>query len=136
VAAPFALWQNNQFTTQELSNPLVSGTSADPDGDGLTNDQEYLFGLPPKTSNPSPSPAVNLSGNQITLSFTAMMATGPGYNGLTRRYTLESSSDLGGQAWTAIPGFSNIAGNNQTVTYSTSTTGPLKFFRLSVRVVP
>jgi phospholipase/lecithinase/hemolysin len=136
AATPFALWQNNQFTTQELANPLISGPTADPDGDGLDNDQEYLFGLPPKAGNPSPSPAVALSGNQITLSFTAKIATGPGYTGLTRRYTLESSSAPGAMAWTAIPGFSNIAGNNQTVTYSTTASGPPKFFRLGVRVGP
>ena len=135
-ATPFALWQNSQFTLQELANPSISGPTADPDGDGLTNDQEYLFGLPPKVGNPSPSPAIALSGNQITLSFTAMIATGPGYAGLTRRYTLESSSALGSQTWTPIPGYSNIAGNNQTVTYTAATTGPPKFFRLSVRVAP
>ncbi len=136
AATPFALWQNAQFTSLELANPLVSGPTADPDGDGLTNDQEYLFGLLPKVGNPSPSPAIALTGNQITLSFTASLATGPGYNGLTRRYTLESSSALGAQTWTEIPGFANIAGNNQAVTYTTSTAGPPKFFRLGVRVAP
>ena len=135
-AAPFALWQNNQFTPQELANPLISGPTADPDGDGLTNDQEYLFGLPPKAGNPSPSPTIALSGNQITLSFNAVLATGPGYSGLTRRYTLESSSTLSNQTWNAIAGYSNIAGNNQTVIYTASTTGPPEFFRLSVRVAP
>ncbi len=136
AATPFALWQNNQFTPEELANSLVSGPTADPDGDGLTNDQEYLFGLPPKIGNLSPSPAISVTGNQITLSFTANMATGPGYNGLTRRYTLESSNTLDAQAWTEIPSFANIAGNNQTVTYTTSTTGQPKFFRLGVRVAP
>ncbi len=134
--APFVLWQNNHFTVQDLANPLVSGPEADPDGDGLTNDQEYLFGLLPKDSSPSPSPATSLSGNQITLTFTAMLATGPGYSGLTRRYTLESSNALNATVWTPLPGYTGIAGNNQTITYTASATGPRNFYRLGVRLTP
>ena len=44
--------------------------------------------------NPSPSPAATLSGNQISQTFTARLATGPGYSGLTRRYTLPRYSLL------------------------------------------
>lgn len=135
-ASPFNFWQNNQFTPAQLADPLVSGPDADPDGDGLTNDQEYLFGLLPLTGNPSPSPAAALSGNQISLTFTATLATGPGYTGLTRRYTLESSGSLNGAAWTPIAGYIDIAGNGQTVTYTAPATGPRAFYRLGVRLVP
>ncbi|MES2658542.1 MAG: immunoglobulin domain-containing protein [Verrucomicrobiota bacterium] len=136
VTPPFAVWQNNQFTAGQLADPLVSGPGADPDGDGLTNDQEYLFGLLPLAGNPSPSPTATLSGSQISLTFTARLATGPGYTGLTRRYTLESADAPGATAWTPITGYTNIAGNNQTVTYTATANGTHKFYRLGVRVAP
>lgn len=38
----YNLWANSVFTYEELMNPLISGPSADPDNDGLTNHQEFL----------------------------------------------------------------------------------------------
>lgn len=43
------------FTPSEISNPLVSGRVADPDGDGITNAEEHYFGTPPRTANIRPS---------------------------------------------------------------------------------
>ncbi|NNM30231.1 MAG: hypothetical protein HKO57_11980, partial [Akkermansiaceae bacterium] len=43
----FAAWQQEQFTAAELADPLVSGASADPDGDGLANMLEYGLRLDP-----------------------------------------------------------------------------------------
>lgn len=136
VATQFNLWQNDHFTPEELADPLVSGPDADPDGDGLSNDQEYLFGLLPLTGNPSPSPAISLSGSQISLSFTATLATGPGYAGLTRRYTLESSATLDGSAWTPVPGYIDIPGNGQSITHTAPATHPHTFYRLGVSLAP
>lgn len=136
ASSAFTIWQINQFNTAQLADPLVSGPDADPDGDGLTNDQEYIFGLLPLAGNPSPAPAVNLSGSQISLIFTAGLATGPGYTGLTRRYTLTSTEVLDAPTWTPISGYTDIVGNNQTVTCTDSIAGPRKFYRLSVRLAP
>jgi hypothetical protein len=41
-------WDNFHFTALERDNPLVSGPSADPDGDGRTNADEYAFGTDPR----------------------------------------------------------------------------------------
>ncbi|MEO5915200.1 MAG: immunoglobulin domain-containing protein [Luteolibacter sp.] len=136
TSSPFTLWQNNQFTPGQQADPLVSGPDADPDGDGLTNDQEYTFGLLPLAGNPSPSPTAALSGNQISLTFIAKLATGAGYSGLTRRYTLTSADSLDATAWTPVSGYTDIAGNDQTVTYTANATGPRKFYRLCVRLAP
>ena len=38
----YNLWANSVFTYEELMNPLISGPSADPDNDGLTNFEEFL----------------------------------------------------------------------------------------------
>jgi pectate lyase len=43
----FELWQMEHFAPEQLSLAAVSGRSADPDGDGSTNEQECLAGTNP-----------------------------------------------------------------------------------------
>ncbi|OGV40949.1 MAG: hypothetical protein A2X46_12900 [Lentisphaerae bacterium GWF2_57_35] len=47
-AAPFDAWKKNLFSPAEWSDPSVSGRQADPDGDGLDNESEYLADTHPK----------------------------------------------------------------------------------------
>ncbi len=46
----YADWAALHFTPDELADPAVSGQNADPDGDGLTNWQEFLAGTNPKSA--------------------------------------------------------------------------------------
>jgi hypothetical protein len=41
-------WVDKYFTPAEQANALIGGPDADPDGDGLSNKQEYLYGTDPK----------------------------------------------------------------------------------------
>jgi hypothetical protein len=48
---PIDSWRFGRFSAGELGNPLVSGDSADPDGDSAKNLLEYALNLDPKSSN-------------------------------------------------------------------------------------
>ncbi len=44
----YAGWQSFHFSTAELSDPAISGDSADPDGDSFRNLAEYIAGTNPR----------------------------------------------------------------------------------------
>ena len=44
-------WAAEHFTAEELADPSISGRAADPDGDGLTNAQEFLAGTDPNSAD-------------------------------------------------------------------------------------
>ena len=46
--ADFAQWLTRYFSAAELQDPALSGETADPDGDGHTNRQEYRAGTHPR----------------------------------------------------------------------------------------
>lgn len=54
VAGPattaFDDWRRSQFTPEELADPLISGASASPAGDGVPNLTKYALGRPAKTA--------------------------------------------------------------------------------------
>jgi len=138
ASAPFVAWQNSQFSSVQLADPLVSGATADPDGDGITNACEHIFGLSPLVSTPAPSPTLALSSGQFSVNFTATLASGSGYAGVARHYALQSTDSLGTggtSSWTDVSGYSDIVGNNQGVSYSTAATAR-KFYRLLVWLAP
>jgi hypothetical protein len=136
TADPFSAWQHNQFTEDQLLNEQISGSTADPDGDGLTNEVEYILGTLPLVSTPSPAPAVTMDGAQPTLTFTAVRSTGPGYDGRNRSYTLESAPSVIEGPWVPVDSFIDISANGQTVTYTPPPGDTRRFFRLKVRLSP
>jgi len=135
AADPFEEWKTSQFNSAQLSNPQISGATADPDGDRMVNQDEYVFGTSPLTPEPSPLTFSTSSGD-LSLGFTARQATGPGYGGKTRHYSLETRSDLAPGTWTPIVGFADVVGGNQPVTYSAPATPPRAFYTLRVWLAP
>ncbi len=108
----------------------VSVPTADTDGDGLTNQQEYAFGLNP-TSGASVSP-ITAPLNQTTGMFSYTRRATPAITGLT--YTVLTSTDL--VTWTpdagAVAESVVTAGEVQTVTFTVS--NPAVNGQLFVRV--
>ncbi|HSP41840.1 MAG TPA: YDG domain-containing protein [Luteolibacter sp.] len=143
IADPMTTWRSAHFTALEIENGLADDT-ADPEGDGFTNREEYVLGTDPRAFTAQPLAIDLVPENQFTLTFTARRATGTGYAGLTRKYTVESSATLGiPESWQPVTGHTglvgasqtkDITGDDQTVIVTLPDSGPAKFHRLSVRV--
>ena len=94
-ASTFESWRALNFSAEELADPQISGTLADPDGDGLSNLLEFgLASLPRQAETQAPIQVATeeievdgVSGSYLTLTFHR-----PAHTGLT--YTLQKSSDL------------------------------------------
>ena len=78
---PYDTWSNGTFANGTLTDKTPTG---DPDGDGLTNQQEFAFGLDP-TTGASVNPCTPLRGTQF--SYTRRATSG-------LSYTVEYSTDL------------------------------------------
>ena len=115
------------------ASTITSSDAANPDGDAWTNIQEYVLGTNPTVSGDTALLSVTASGANVTLSFVARQAMGPGYAGITRFYDLESTSDLTNPtSWAGVPGSMNIAGSEQMVTVVRPAGEAPKFYRLKV----
>ena len=114
---PFSSWQSTYFSTQQLSEPSVSGASASPQSDGIPNLLKYLYDIDPTGSmSVTDRAALPTAGTDTT--------TTPGTEYLTltyRQYALEtgitihvqSSPNL--QAWTTVtPDISRQIGTDPT----------------------
>ena len=102
-----------------FANPAVDRLpDADPDGDGLTNQQEYAFGLDP-TSGASVNPVtVPFDARTGTFSYTRRKSAQPPLS-----YVILTSPTLGAATWTNDPGAL------QTVT---ATAGEIETVRVTV----
>jgi hypothetical protein len=131
---PFDAWRSTRFTTEELADSAISGDSADPDADGLSNLLEYALGAAPKTADSSThSPSAGIDSGRLTLVYTSPSAT----TDLT--YSIEWSGDL--STWHTGSGFTetlsttdNGNGTSTIIARSVATLAdtPRQFLRLRV----
>jgi hypothetical protein len=136
IREPFQTWTRARFTAGEAADPLISGPAADPDGDGLTNEREYIFGTLPTLSDPTPVPTITINGDQFEVSFIAAKATGAGYDGRERHYAIESTTDPGVDPWNVSAAVSDVIGNDQTVVCIMPIGLQRSFCRLRVWLTP
>jgi hypothetical protein len=73
-ARPFTTWRDANFTLSEQADPAISGTSANPDGDGGSNLHEYFFVSHPKTPGFSSPVKIEQSEGRVQLRWSQTLA--------------------------------------------------------------
>ena len=127
-------WRSAHFSAAEISGGLADDTD-DFDGDGFDHVEEYTFGTDPKVFTSSILVGTAAPSGHFNLSFLARTATGAGYAGRTRKYTLEKTTNLADpDSWLGVAGYGDIVGAGQTISASLPLVPPRTYFRLSARV--
>jgi len=89
----YTQWASTKFSSGEIGDTDISGSNADPDGDGLSNLLESAFGGNPKAlDSVAISPALDVLGDKIQITFICDS------NRPDLTYTVEASNDL--TSWT------------------------------------
>ncbi|MES2996080.1 MAG: sialate O-acetylesterase [Verrucomicrobiota bacterium] len=120
---PFQRWQKNSITAGQ--NNLPEG---DPDGDGLTNAQEYAFGSNPMLRNPQNAiqPTVIANGSSVIVTYQRAI------NRPDIIVRLESSPDLA--TWQAVADVSGGTNGGSEMRAHTEASSGRKFYRLVVEM--
>ncbi len=114
---------------------LGQNGNGDPDGDGVKNRDEYSAGTNPNAGNGFFHLTINRSGPvNRAVSFFAVTAAGAGYAGYDRIYTLESATNLALANWRGVPNYTNVLGNNTTVTYLSTESDAQTFYRCRLQL--
>ena len=138
VKAPYASWQNTWFTSSDLSNPAISGLTATPAGDGITNLMKYALNLNPKVNGQAGLPVASTASingqSYLTLTYTRVISA----TDIT--YNPQVSNDL--HTWNSGAGYTatvsvtnNPDGKTQTVVVQDATsesTAGKQYMRLNV----
>lgn len=101
---------------------------------GQTTLNNFLTGADPNNPNDGFRLSIERSGAENLVSFFARQAAGPGYEGLSRYYALEYTTNLGVSPWLPVISYTNVLGNNTTVTYSGAATSSNVTYRGQVRL--
>ncbi len=123
-------WQSSWFGS---ANSPTAAPSADADGDGFTNLEEYFAGTNPTAPNSSPGLTISRVSGKTLVSFNAVRASGIGFSETVRVFDLIGCTNLLTGEWPGVVGYTNIIGNNQSVTF-TNATGSNTFYKLQIRV--
>ena len=130
VVDNYTSWAEQQFgLAAELNDP-----KEDNDGDGLTNEYEYLIGSSPVEQSLDSETEISIEDSLIKLSFMTKSAQGDGYAGLERIYSVEESNDISTNSWKAVPGYQNVVGNGQKISLSKAINDVKKYYRLKVNI--
>ncbi|MEO8617452.1 MAG: PQQ-dependent sugar dehydrogenase [Luteolibacter sp.] len=99
----------------------ASQPSADPDGDGRTNQEEFLAATDPLKSTSFPAASLSVSGGQFSLGF---------YAPVNRSVRIETSSNLTDWSLWNVPGNEGLPQPGGTVSLSGATSDTKCFFKL------
>ena len=122
-----AAWRESSYGTTSPSGRAADNAIT---SNRMNNVQCYTFGVDPFA--PLTTPLLTISNGSrdfITIGFLAMAAgTNAGYEGLTRYYNLEGTTNLASNSWIPMQGFSNIPGSNQPVSLTTNISSGVRWF--------
>lgn len=128
-------WDNFHFSETDRENPLVSGSSADPDRDGRPNWMEYAMGSDPWVKDLD---AVNFAWTQLGgARYSGLRFCRPAH-ALDVRYELLASETLGPGSWDARDAIENtgtsISGDREMITLRESMPAAMSRQFLKLRV--
>lgn len=118
----------------EFLNGTGEPAEGDHDDDGAPNGEEYTAGTDPGKENDRFLLDIRLTNSAVLFAVQTRGATGIGYQGVTRIYSLENSTGLPLTVWDALDGFSNIPGTNQWLFYTSVPPRNFEFLRAKVRL--
>lgn len=129
VGTPFEQWADQVGLAPGNRLP-----GADTDGDGLTNEEEYIAGTDPGTRDrPSGLVALPQPGG-FQLQFTIPGAQGPGYAGLLRRADLFMSTQGIAGPWLGVSGYTNLVVDGASQGFQVPASGNQVFYQLRLRL--
>ncbi len=99
------------------TDSVGGGPDDDPDGDGVSNYDEFVAGTSPLDGSSRHTVRMHSAENRKRIEFRALEASGPGYEGLRRHYSLVTCTNLCKGIWRPVPGYESILGQGQTVRY-------------------
>jgi hypothetical protein len=114
---------------------LGQNGEGDPDGDGSNNGREYAAGTNPTDGNGFFRLTIDRSAPaNRSVSFFATTAEGAGYAGYDRIYSLESTTNLALANWRGVSNYTNVLGNNSTITYLSNEPDAETFYRCRLQL--
>ncbi len=118
---PFQIWRSRHFTSAELNDSTISGDNADPDGDHLTNREEYICGTDPRDPQSRLKIAAVLNSNNANvITFSSVEG---------KSYTVQALDSIGG-AWTNVGNISVVTGNGISSFTDTNISENARFYRI------
>jgi poly(3-hydroxybutyrate) depolymerase len=132
-------WKNTNFGVN-VSNPLIAGDTADPDGDGISNLTEYALGGNPNSAATTILPVISVPVDRLQVAFTRLAPTDVTYvvqaSGDLSTWTDLATLTANSTSWTGAAMVSETgsgATRNVTVQDTVLTTaGTKRFFRLKI----
>lgn len=125
-------WEIAYFN--DLDDNGLEGAGDDHDGDDLSNLEEYLAGTIPTNRASRLDMAIAFTNDSVVVTYSALRATGSGYETRTRFVTLQTRLDIHNGDWKNVDGHTEIVGNDTQKTFTNMPTGESTFYRVAIEL--